>query len=76
MENVNDIQWVDDSTYAIVTEVCILLSAIGIELINPVKERVEYHTFRFVDANNDDVGKARCGSTIYIQLVFPSPGCA
>ncbi|PBK67260.1 WD40 repeat-like protein [Armillaria solidipes] len=53
MENVNDIKWVDDSTYAIVTE-----------------KRVEYHTFRFVDANNDDVGKARCGSTIYIQPGF------
>lgn len=50
MENVDDIQWVDDSTYAIVTE-----------------ERVEYHTFRFVDANNDDVEKAHRGSTIYIQ---------
>ncbi|KAK0185711.1 hypothetical protein F5146DRAFT_1071194 [Armillaria mellea] len=53
MENVNDIQWVDASTYTIITE-----------------ERVEYHTFRFVDANNDDVGKAHRGSTIYIQPGF------
>ncbi|KAK0201531.1 hypothetical protein DFS33DRAFT_1348146 [Desarmillaria ectypa] len=53
MEDVNDIQWVDDSTYAIVTE-----------------GRVEYHTFRFVDANNDDVGRTNDGSTVYIQPGF------
>ncbi|KAK0459983.1 uncharacterized protein EV420DRAFT_1534284 [Desarmillaria tabescens] len=53
MEDVNDIQWIDDSTYAIVSE-----------------GRVEYHTFRFVDANNDDVGRTNHGNTIYIQPRF------
>ncbi|KAG7444190.1 uncharacterized protein BT62DRAFT_988008 [Guyanagaster necrorhizus] len=53
VDNVNDIQWIDDSTYAIITE-----------------GGVEFHIFRFVDANNDDVGKTNHGSTVYIQPGF------